>query len=82
MGHWNHRVMRRVADGETFYSVYEVYYDDAGKVTGWTDEPASPLHCPEVDSEGSTMRTEIERFLRACDLPTLDWDTGKEIDDA
>lgn len=81
MTHWNHRIMKRTVDGETFFAVYEVYYDDAGNVTGWTEDPASPVYDPAVDEEGTTMRTEIERFLRACDKPTLDWGTGKEIDE-
>lgn len=80
MGTWNHRVMRRIVDGETYLSVYEVYYDDKGNVTGWTDEPASPMHCPDVDSEGYDLRADIQRFMDACDKPTLDWETGKEID--
>jgi hypothetical protein len=76
MSYWNHRVMRRTVDGETFDAVYEVFYTDDGVVEGWTDNPVSPM------SEPGNIREDIERFLRACDKPMLDWETGKEIDNA
>lgn len=28
---WNYRIIRRVVEGEAFYSIHEVFYDDAGE---------------------------------------------------
>ena len=58
--------------------IYEVYYDDNGRVNGWTQDPVGPSHYVGVD-EG-TIKTSIERFMRATTFPTLDHATGKEID--
>ena len=43
--HWNHRVMKRVykhdnGEIEVEHAIYEVFYDDAGRVEGWTLENA------------------------------------------
>jgi len=59
--------------------VYEVYYDHAGRITGWTADPVGPSYYVGVD-EGTGIVDDIHRFLRACDKPTLDYETGKEID--
>lgn len=69
--------MRRTEGEETWDAVYEVYYDDHGNVTGWTDNFVSPVFYRDIDSGG--LRDEINRFLLACDQPILDWHTGKEI---
>lgn len=88
MSYWNHRVMRRtvktVVNGqdfgdETFDAVYEVYYNDDGSIEGWTQDPTSPLADVPGDN-GSSIEDDIARFLVACKRPTLDWETGKEID--
>jgi len=34
---WNYRVMHR--DG--WYAVYSVYYDDRGRISDWSAEPAA-----------------------------------------
>jgi hypothetical protein len=69
--------MRRTVNGETFDAVHEVYYNADGSVTGWTENGVSPTFHHETDS--GDIRSEIERFLRACDQPVLDWETGKEV---
>lgn len=80
---WNHRVMRRtyVGDFETIVvdEIYEVYYDDDGNVDGWTTDPVGPsFYVNEDDGQGS-IRDDIARFMRATELPILDYETGKEI---
>lgn len=71
---WNHRVMRGVAYGETFFSIREVFYDDDGTVQNWTADP--------IDPYGETLdelKTCLEQMLAACDQPVLDAETGEEI---
>lgn len=83
---WNHRVMRHVEllDGEevpntVWYAVHEVYYDEHGNIDGWTQEPAYPTFFPNIDDEQHSLKDDIARFMRACDKPVLDYETGKEI---
>ena len=69
---WNHRVMRSVKDGETNFTIREVFYDrpfddeDPG-IWGWTQDPIEPF--------GETLdelRTCLERMLACLDQPVLD----------
>lgn len=82
MSHWNHRVMRREyksgGEVEVIDEIYEVYYTDSGEVDGWTDEPVGPSHYVGIDD--GTLLDSVKRFEHATALPTLDYETGKEID--
>jgi hypothetical protein len=80
MSHWNHRVMRLTdRDGDPYDAIYEVYYNDDGTVSGWTESPASPSFYPSEDDGQNSILDDIRRFERATTLPTLDHDTGLEI---
>ena len=35
---WNYRIMRHEVDGEVWYGVHEVFYDEDGSVS-WTTKP-------------------------------------------
>ena len=35
MNHWNHRVLLNSQNGESWYEIHEVHYED-GKPTSWT----------------------------------------------
>jgi hypothetical protein len=63
---------------EIIDEIYEVYYDDNGQVNGWTQDPVGPSFYVDVD-EGTGIADDVKRFMRACDKPTLDYTTGKEI---
>lgn len=83
---WNHRVMRRTypspSGDEIIDEIYEVYYKPDGTVDMWTDDPVSPS-CyvnMEQDENWNTIRKAVEIFAKACDKPTLDYETGKELD--
>jgi hypothetical protein len=62
---WNYRIVRdvqRVGDEEhESFSIREVYYDDDGKITGWTAEPCCPAGETWVDlvDDYSTMQRAI-----------------------
>ncbi len=62
--------MRRLGrDGDPYYGIHEVYYDDSGKVEGYTDDAVSPFG--ETEEE---LRRDIERMMRAFQHPVLDYD--------
>lgn len=36
---WNNRIMRHIEeDGSIWYGMHEVFYDDDGKISGWTED--------------------------------------------
>ncbi|MBU4225655.1 MAG: hypothetical protein KKC71_07525 [Chloroflexi bacterium] len=39
MSHWNHRVVKQILNGEDWYSVREVFYNDDGSIYAYTEEP-------------------------------------------
>jgi hypothetical protein len=74
MGHWNHRVVRQIRDGETFYGIHEVFYglpDESD--AGWTEDPISP-----VGETVEELRETLERMMRALDKPVILDDDEKE----
>ena len=81
MGHWNHRVVRRVYKVEGFpdevsYSIHEAFYG----LKGGVDKPS--ITDNPVDPYGETLeelREELQLMLRALDAPVLDYKTEEEI---
>jgi len=51
---WNIRIMRHKRP-EVWYALHEVFYDDEGRVTGWTQEP--------TDVSGETVE-EIYHYIK------------------
>ena len=46
---WNYRIMKRKnSEGDYDFGIYEVYYDDNGKVKGWTEDSMTPV-CSSSD---------------------------------
>lgn len=39
MSHWNHRVLKETINGEDWYSVREVFYNDDDSIYAYTEEP-------------------------------------------
>ncbi|HLH27187.1 MAG TPA: hypothetical protein VK066_32105 [Chloroflexota bacterium] len=52
--YWNHRVIRSRRDGEDWYAIHEVYYDDE-------DRPEACTAIPEA-VEGESLE-ELDRYL-------------------
>jgi hypothetical protein len=80
MSHWNNRVVRQVwypgTEREEFnYAIHETFYGiDDEHTTSITIDPTAP--------QGETLeelRETLQRMLRACDYPVLDYDTREEI---
>ena len=79
MGHWNHRVVRRVyaspAYKEVSYQIHEAYYGlDDGDKPSITTDPTWPSG--ETIEE---LREELQMMLLAIDNPVLDYETREEI---
>jgi len=55
---WNYRAIKETDHGEDIYRVYEVYYDKAGELNGWTEEPI----CPQGDTL-EELRAELTTIL-------------------
>lgn len=66
MGHWNHRVTRQKTRFGDWYAIREVYYDDQGNVTAWTEGEMAP-----VGETVEELRADLERMLAALDEPVL-----------
>jgi len=77
---WNYRVLRRVGGSGTThyftYAVHEVYYDDLGIVETWTEAPDGPLGDTLAD-----LRADHRMMAEAFELPVLDYETGKEVEE-
>lgn len=40
---WNYRIVERESEKETWFEVVEAYYDENGKVNGFTDTRETPV---------------------------------------
>lgn len=67
---WNHRLIRRKdGRGQDYYGIYEVYYDERGRIYACTQDPVAVVgESPDGASELHAMM--IEAFVR----PILDYD--------
>ena len=64
---WNYRVMKKKnEEGAYDYGIYEVYYDEKGKVIGHTENAMTPV----VPSEEG-LKYELEIMLKALNKETL-----------
>lgn len=72
-GGWNYRICRETIDGDFFFTLREVHYDDDGDPNGWTAEP--------VDFAGDSWKDVAEGISLASgcigtailDLDTREW---------
>ena len=80
VGNWDHRVMRKhyplfIPEDEWEFGIYEVYYNNKGKVVSWTQEtiPAWGADLEELIVVVNQIRKS------AFGQPVLDYETGREI---
>jgi hypothetical protein len=76
---WNHRIIRHIEkttnmDDSIYYAIHEVYYDENGKVQGWTEEPIRILAESLED-----LKVTAERLVECFDNPVLDEETKEAI---
>ena len=72
---WSYRLMRLQEDDDVIYAIHEVYYGDAGKVTGWTQSPANVV----ADDRAGVLRV-LAMMAEAYQQPVLDAHTGAEVE--
>ena len=63
---WNYRVTRVPVGEEFLYEIREVYYNDHGQPTGWTERPVAPL----AETMGD-LAADLRQMLEALDKPVL-----------
>jgi len=61
-------------DDSIYYAIHEVYYDENGKVQGWTEEPIRILAESLED-----LKVTVERLVECFDNPVLDEETKEAI---
>lgn len=76
---WNHRIIRHIKprthmDDAIYYAIHEVYYDENGKVNGWTEDPI------EIMEESlDDLKITIQRLEKCLNSPAIDYETGEDI---
>ncbi len=59
---WNYRVVERAGE----FAIHEVFYDDTGRVTGWTETPVFP-RAESIED----LAAELERYSEAIKKPAI-----------
>lgn len=77
MGYWNYRVVEKnrkykidcseIEYENVSYSIHEVYYDEDGSITMWSQSPISPFG----DGDWRDLKADLEYMLEACSKPIL-----------
>ena len=67
MSHWNHRVVKEIFDGEDWFSVREVFYNDDGSIYAYTEKPVD-ISGESIDS----LREYCKWILDCLDNPVLE----------
>ena len=80
---WHYRVIKTKRSwyiggkpySEDHYQIHEVYYDKAGNIEAWSQDPMSPF------GESLTeLNSDINMFVRATILPVLEEVDGKLVE--
>jgi hypothetical protein len=78
---WNYRLTKEiihnkyVAEPEILYGIREVFYDENGDISGFSEEP------DVVSDSVDGMKDILTKMLMSCDKPLIDYNTGEEIQD-
>jgi hypothetical protein len=64
---WNYRVVRVEEEGYDRYQLYEVYYDDDGKLEGMTENSMHPY-----GESVEELQNDLEYMMEALRKPVLD----------
>ena len=65
---WNHRVVKNEKDGEVFYAIHEVYYDDDGNPHSITENPI-----PAFGKDITEITHNLIHMMSALTKPVLDY---------
>ena len=64
---WNYRVVRTEEEQYDSYQLYEVYYDDDGKIEGMTENAMEPY-----GESVEELQNDLEYMMEALKQPVLD----------
>ena len=64
---WNYRVVRTEKEQYDSYQLYEVYYDDDGKIEGMTENAMQPY-----GESVEELQNDLEYMMEALKQPVLD----------
>ncbi|HUY52958.1 MAG TPA: hypothetical protein VMV24_00050 [Candidatus Dormibacteraeota bacterium] len=63
---WNYRIIKHDTEKRNYFAIHEVFYDNKGKITSWTENP--------IDIVGES-KTDIKSILKQMvvdiETPTL-----------
>lgn len=76
---WNYRVMKRKHVDCEELAIHEVYYDDDGNVTSWTDNKIALSTFIEGDGADTTLKEVFDMMGVALTKPVLDYETGEPV---
>lgn len=66
---WNYRIMRRKSEADEYeYGIYEVFYNEAGEVKGYTENSLTPV-CDSAEG----LFEEMQIMFKAFENETLDY---------
>lgn len=76
---WNYRLTKEIiqdkylAEPEILYGIREVFYDENGDISGFSEEP-------DVISDSiEGMKDILIKMLESCNKPVIDYNTAEEI---
>jgi len=72
---WNYRVIRSPLEA-TSLGIHEVYYDEEGRPSSWTEEP-----CGAVGDNLLELRAEVQYMMEAFERPVLRIVDGNKLEE-
>ena len=63
---WNYRIIKKIAEKEISFAFHEVYYDEQGQMTHWSEQPT-----PAFGESISELRNDQLWFWHAFSKPIL-----------
>ena len=69
-GGWNYRIVEKVLAGVVVLQIYEVYYNVAGEIETWTQDPVAPYG----EDDWSSLHADMMLMVEAFNKPVLKYD--------
>jgi hypothetical protein len=76
---WNYRLTKEtitnkyLAEPEILFGIREVFYDENGDISGFSEEP--DIISDSIDG----MKDILTKMLESCNKPVIDYNTGEEV---
>ncbi len=63
---WNYRIIKHDAEKPSYFAVHEVFYNDKGKITSWTENPIDI-----IGQSNNDIKSILKRIILDIKRPTL-----------